>query len=590
MPYNIIEFANTHGGDHNYAIELVRSFQKYTKGFGIKFQAFHPDFLATENYQWYEVYKKLFFYETQWEQLIREVAQTKDVWLDIFDSYSVQILKNNFQAIYGIKFQASILYNYSLIKEITALDLSSKKLILNIASFTLDEIDEITQRFKRDLQPEELLLEVGFQAYPTQIEDSGIGKIKAIKQCFNCRVVFADHADGTTEDSIWLPIMAMMQGADVLEKHVMLADRETPYDYFSSITPEKYDSFIEKQFVYAGLAEQPFINAKEREYLQKTLMIPFLKTDVPAGKLLALSEDLVYKRSDKTGLSARQIKSLQDTFHILGTEKVSGDAFYSYDFKKAKIATIVACRLKSSRLPKKALLTLGDLTSVEFCLRNALKFQNVHHTILATSDLESDMPLKDYLFSSSVIFYQGHPEDVIQRYLGVAQQLKIDIIIRVTADMPFIDNHICQLLLKSHFENAADYTTASRAAVGTNLEIISVQTLEKIHRHFPTAQHAEYMTWYFQNNPEHFRLNFVDLPDELVRDYRLTLDYEEDLLLFNQLHQNFIAQGNVSYTLTDIFLFLDNNPNVASINSHKSLRYRDDNQLIALLNEETKIV
>ena len=43
------------------------------------------------------------------------------------------------------------------------------------------------------------------------------------------------------------------------------------------------------------------------------------------------------------------------------------------------------------------------------------------------------------------------------------------------------------------------------------------------------------MTWYMRNNPEFFSLNILDLPEELVRDYRLTLDYQEDLDMFNVL-------------------------------------------------------
>ena len=50
------------------------------------------------------------------------------------------------------------------------------------------------------------------------------------------------------------------------------------------------------------------------------------------------------------------------------------------DFKKANIATIIACRLKSSRLPKKALAKIGEITSVEYCIKNALSFKNVNQT------------------------------------------------------------------------------------------------------------------------------------------------------------------------------------------------------------------
>ena len=108
--------------------------------------------------------------------------------------------------------------------------------------------------------------------------------------------------------------------------------------------------------------------------------------------------------------------------------------------------------------------------------------------------------------------------------------------------------------------------------------------------YFPYAEYSEYMTWYFQNNPEHFRLNFVDLPQELIRDYRLTLDYQEDLDLFNNINDYFKSRNNDSFRLIDIFEYLDNNPSIAKINNHHTLKYKTDQDLIKLLNEKTKII
>ena len=97
------------------------------------------------------------------------------------------------------------------------------------------------------------------------------------------------------------------------------------------------------------------------------------------------------------------------------------------------------------------------------------------------------------------------------------------------------------------------------------------------------------MTWYFQNNPEFFNLNTVELPAYLVRDYRLTLDYEEDLILFNRIHDHFIANDNKDYELNDILTFLDANPAIAAINKDCQLKYKTDQALIQLLNEKTKM-
>jgi len=90
------------------------------------------------------------------------------------------------------------------------------------------------------------------------------------------------------------------------------------------------------------------------------------------------------------------------------------------------------------------------------------------------------------------------------------------------------------------------------------------------------------------NNQEHFKINMVKLPDELVRPYRLTLDFEEDLIMFNIIHKALVAV-NPDFNLKSIFAYLDEHPEVAKLNSHIQLKYKTDQSLIATLNEKTKI-
>jgi len=256
--------------------------------------------------------------------------------------------------------------------------------------------------------------------------------------------------------------------------------------------------------------------------------------------------------------------------------------------KGKTVATIIAVRLKSTRLPKKALKKIGKLSSIELCVKNALKFQHIDHTIIATSTLKQDAELEKYTYREDVVFHQGHPEDVVQRYLDVVRKFNIDVIIRVTGDMPFISDEILQVLLDKHLKEEADYTVANEAAVGTNLEIISSEALERVKEYFPSANYSEYMTWYFQNNPNYFNLNFVDLPSNLIRNYRLTLDHSEDLEMFNIINNN-LSIKNPNYSIKDIFKFLDAYPKIAGINKHITLKYKTDKELIATLNKVTKI-
>ena len=588
-PYHIIELANTHGGSFDYLLELVDSFADLKENFGIKFQAFHPDKIATSNFSAYKIYQELFFDNAQWSQVIKQAATTKDVWLDIFDLYGVEILKEQIELVHGIKFQSSVLYNYEVFEALGSCDLTGKKVILNVAAQPIDDIRKIIARIEKKLTPKEILLEFGYQAYPTALEDSGLCKTDIIRNNFPNKLVFADHVDGKTDDAIWLPVVAAMSGIEYIEKHVMLAAKETKYDHFSSLTPERYKAMVTEVERYSSLKGMPFINKKEVQYLDNTIMIPLLNKNKPVGSSISLHNDFVFRRSGKSGLNVKQLETLQSNWHLLAVDVKEGETLQQSDFKKATVATIIACRLKSSRLQKKALLKIGDLPSVEYCIASALKFENVNQTILATSVLEQDAELEAHTYSDTVVFHKGDPEDVIQRYLDIAIPLKVDVIIRVTADNPFIDNEVCQILLNEHFKSGADYTTAKEAAVGTNLEIINVQALRKVKANFPSANYSEYMTWYFQNNPEHFTLHFAELPAELLRNYRMTLDHQEDLDMYNAIADYFKDKGIKQFSLRDIYKYLDENPEVAGLNSNIGIRYKTDAALIETLNRETKI-
>ena len=252
------------------------------------------------------------------------------------------------------------------------------------------------------------------------------------------------------------------------------------------------------------------------------------------------------------------------------------------------IATIIACRLKSTRLKRKALINIGELTSIELCIKHALEFNNINYTILATSSVEEDFELSKHTYRDDVIFHQGDPDDVIQRYLDISQKLNIDVVVRLTGDNPFPSKEVCQYLLDSHFKNDSDYTAPIESTIGTSVEIINVSALKKIKNFFPRAEYSEYMTFYFRNNPDYFNINLVELPANWIRNYRLTLDYEEDLEVLRAV-ENYLTGKNLEYNLFNLFSFLDSNPEISKLNAHRKLQFKTDQELIDVLNKNTKI-
>lgn len=254
----------------------------------------------------------------------------------------------------------------------------------------------------------------------------------------------------------------------------------------------------------------------------------------------------------------------------------------------ANIGVIVACRMKSSRLKQKAILPIHGRASVVRCLENCLEIKGANVVVLATSTLSDDDVLEKYTLDGKVKLWRGDPDDIIQRYLGACDAYGIDVIIRVTADCPVVSPEIADVLLQHHIKTGADYTAARDVAVGTACEIYSAKALRKVIELLGNAEYSEYMTWYLRNNSNIFKVEVIELPPELVRDYRLTLDYPEDLEMFNELYAALDIK-KLTPSLPNVYSVLDNDLSIPRINSHSTLRYQTDKELISTLDRVTKI-
>ena len=185
------------------ALKIIKKFGDINyKSLGIKFQPFKYDLIALENFSWYDVYKELFFNEKDWLEILQKSSEHfKFIWLDLFDLYGVSILEKNISLIHGIKIQASVINNKEVYNALKKVNLKKKIIIINISGYRLEKINDILNNFS-DLEPKEIVLQIGFQSYPTKISDSSLNKIKTLKDMFpDYRVCFADHVSAVDDFS-----------------------------------------------------------------------------------------------------------------------------------------------------------------------------------------------------------------------------------------------------------------------------------------------------------------------------------------------------------------------------------------------------
>lgn len=590
LPHLILETANFHAGDTVRLKEAITQFATLDyPNLGIKFHAFHPDKVALPDFSWYPIVRNFYIKENQWTDII-DLAVDKNfkVWLDLFCVYGVETLAGNFAKIHGIKLQPSILDNLEILAELKKLTLQDKELIINVSGLELSAIENYLREFT-PFNFKKIILQLGFQNFPTQVEDTSLKKVAVLKAAFpGLPLGYADHIDAENAFSKRFPVYAYLKGCTYLEKHICNTRKETKYDFNSALELDEMNEVTtEIQLVNRCFAAE-FISENEKKYFAKSIQKPVLKLQLNAGQLVSPA-DVMFRRTDKPGLNYQELRELQGNFFILNKHKFPLDTIKINDYKKPKIAAIVAARMKSSRLKQKAILPIQGMSSIERCLDNCLKFPFTDEVILATSTVEEDAVLGQYTLKGQAKFWQGDPEDVISRYLGACDNYGIDVIIRVTGDCPVISPEIAGYLLKSHFAAGADFTEPRRFAVGSNSQVYNVEALKRVLQLIGHAEYSEHMTLYMTNNPDIFKVNYVDLPEELVRDYRLTLDYQEDLDMFNELFKK-LAEQDLDSSLLNVFKVLDANPAIPQMNAHKTLVYKTDQNLIKLLNEKTRII
>lgn len=236
-----------------------------------------------------------------------------------------------------------------------------------------------------------------------------------------------------------------------------------------------------------------------------------------------------------------------------------------------KIIAIIQARLGSTRLPNKVLKELLPGESVLNCmLYRVKKSKLINYIIVATTKNQKDRKLVSYLEKIGQKYFVGKEDDVLDRYYQAARAegaQSSDIIVRLTADCPVIDPKIIDTVIGRYLDGGYDFVSNSLEPYsypdGMDVEVFSFKNLKRARREAVLPSHREHVTFYFWQNQNIFKINYVK-NDKNLSDYRLTLDYQEDYLLLKKIYEHF---KNYDFTMQEIIDYLDINPKIKDINS-----------------------
>ncbi len=230
-----------------------------------------------------------------------------------------------------------------------------------------------------------------------------------------------------------------------------------------------------------------------------------------------------------------------------------------------KVGYLLIGRLKSKRLPNKLLLEIKDKPIISHLLDRLKLAKKIDEIIICTSTAVQDEPLVKVATDNKVSCFRGDPDDVLIRMFDAANKYKLDYILTITADSPFVDPYYADAIVNTFHKTDADLIRQFDLPHGVFSYGIKISALKKVIE-IKDSSDTEVWGRYFTDtglfNVLDFKVtnNFHKRPG-----MRMTLDYPEDLKFFKAIFEE-LYKDNRIFSLDEILNFLDSNQNIVNMN------------------------
>ena len=162
---------------------------------------------------------------------------------------------------------------------------------------------------------------------------------------------------------------------------------------------------------------------------------------------------------------------------------------------------------------------------------------------------------------------------MLSRYYECAKRIGMqggnnDYIVRITADCPFVDPAIVDILIEKAVQGYYDYVTNTDPPTfpdGLDVEVFRFEVLETAEKEAQLKSEREHVTPYIRKNKAALKFNYARIPD--LSNIRLTLDTCEDYKMITAIYDALYREGEI-ISLKDVLKLLDSRSDILAINAH----------------------
>lgn len=268
----------------------------------------------------------------------------------------------------------------------------------------------------------------------------------------------------------------------------------------------------------------------------------------------------------------------------------------------ANIVAIIQGRMSSSRLPGKVLLDLAGKPMLQRVVERVGQSALVNSVVVATSDDPTDDPIELFCREKGYACHRGSLHDVLDRFYTAARTRNAGIIVRVTADCPFIDpgliDQTIRLITHTGTDQPVDFS-ANRLPppfhrtypIGLDVEVCTYTALQTAWQNAQELFHREHVMPYLYEDvvlkilpngnqagvsKNGFSVAVLNHPQDLG-EKRWTVDTQQDLQFARQSLEMLADTENFSWL--DMLKTIEQHPELESINAlvrHKSMKDVDE--------------
>jgi glutamate-1-semialdehyde 2,1-aminomutase len=233
-----------------------------------------------------------------------------------------------------------------------------------------------------------------------------------------------------------------------------------------------------------------------------------------------------------------------------------------------KTVAIIQARMGSTRLPGKVLMTLAGEPVLAWMARAARAVLGIDEVWIATSDAAEDDAVARWCDEHKVPVHRGSEHDVLDRYAGAAKASAADVVVRLTADCPFLDPQVVAQTVRLRAVTGASYASNIDPPSwpdGLDCEVLTIDVLLAAAAEATRRTDREHVTPFVRNNRARFPAETLVSPLPNLARERWTLDTPADLAFLSAVAEHLPRGRPPSYL--EVLAVLDREPKLREINS-----------------------